>query len=175
MAPESAIAGIRRQGITATRFEKGSEPPRGLFCFPVLPDFFVTHQWLHEVRRDSRGRRCGVYFRIADTQTVHVGRYQTPHKKMEASEAVALLRDNPALGFEVIVPRSVTRSEILRIKSLPQVVGWRVYPEAKGRKPVWPFPGSYRAKKIMEGIAKRGQREAARYYARFPAEWYADE
>jgi hypothetical protein len=38
-------------------------------------------------------------------------------------------------GFEVIVPRRIKRSEIIRIKRLPQVAGWRYKPGAHGERP----------------------------------------
>jgi hypothetical protein len=40
-----------------------------------------------------------------------------------------------AEGYEVIIPRRIETSEILRIKSLPQVVGWRYQPGANGTPP----------------------------------------
>lgn len=175
LAPESAIAAIRRNGIAASRFGPGTEPPRGVFCLPVSPDFFVTHQWLRELRRRSRERLCGVYFRLADIEAVYVGRFHKPHGKMTAAEAAALVRDHNGLGLEVIVPRAITRREILRIKHLPQVTGWRLYPEAKGMQPLWPQPGSFGAGKMRTAIKDRERREEERYFSRFPPEWYGDD
>jgi hypothetical protein len=44
------------------------------------------------------------------------------------------LPDSPE-GYEVLVPRAVLPSEILRVKALPQVVGWRYRPRANGSPP----------------------------------------
>ena len=37
-------------------------------------------------------------------------------------------------GWEVIIPRRIASKEIHRIRSLPQVVGWRYFPAAKGSR-----------------------------------------
>jgi hypothetical protein len=39
------------------------------------------------------------------------------------------------LGFEVIIPRSIKASEIKYLRILPQTLGWRYFPEAKGKPP----------------------------------------
>jgi hypothetical protein len=54
-----------------------------------------------------------------------------------ASKAVKngrILPSSPE-GFEVVIPRRIARSEILRVKPLPQVVGWRHRPGAHGAPP----------------------------------------
>jgi hypothetical protein len=38
-------------------------------------------------------------------------------------------------GWEVIIPRRIAAKEIHRVRSLPQVVGWRYYPDAQGKPP----------------------------------------
>ena len=54
-----------------------------------------------------------------------------------ASKAVQRGRALPTSpeGYEVIVPRAIHPSEILRVKALPQVVGWRYRPGAHGSPP----------------------------------------
>ncbi|MDV6330014.1 hypothetical protein [Asticcacaulis sp. 201] len=176
LTPDSHLAKIRRNGIAASRLVAVHSPVgRGVFCFPVLPDFFATHQWLHELRRRSRERICGVYFRVADTQRVYIGRFGTPHHEVSAAEACARLGKDRSLGMEVILPRAIGRSEILSVRPLPQCVGWRIYPEAKGNPPVWPQPGSFRARALRDRLTKEDRREEERYVSRFPAEWYAEE
>ena len=175
IAPESLISAIKRSGIAATRFPTGHNPRKGVFCFPVLPDFFHTHQWLHELRRRSREKLCGIYFRIPDTHIVHLGRFGKPHQELNAVEAIRYLQSCTALGIQVIVPRSVSRQDVLRIKPLPQIVGWRLYPEAKGTQPLWPSPGTFGADKLRKQIEDKERREEERYFSRFPADWYTDE
>src|SRR5215813_9311896 len=61
-----------------------------------------------------------------------------------ASESVAGLaritqgyirsRQDPR-GYEIMLPRRVTPKEIVRVRVLPKAIGWRYYPEAKGKAP----------------------------------------
>lgn len=61
---------------------------------------------------------------------------------------------DPALatpdGFEVIIPRSISRREIVRVKLLPQIIGWRYAPHQNGKPfcacPACLTPGSYRSR-----------------------------
>jgi len=145
-----------------------------VFCFPVLPDFFQTHQWLHELRRRSRVKLCGVYFRIPDEELVHCGHFGSAHNRVTAVQAVATAK-GATLGTEVIVPRTVSRGEILRVKTLPQIVGWRHYPEAKGSELLWPQAGTYGARRLRDRITETDRREEERYFGRFPPEWYTSE
>lgn len=135
LAPESRIALIRRNGI-GRLCKRGDDLPQGIYAVPVTPDFQVSHQWLRELKRGGRGTICGVYFRIADKELVWVGHYNQSHRKMTAAEAVAefLSADN-CEGWEVIIPRRIEAKEIHRVKSLPQVIGWRYFPGAKGKLP----------------------------------------
>lgn len=55
---------------------------------------------------------------------------------MTAAEAVAeFMAAENREGWEVIIPRRVEAKEIHRTKPLPQALGWRYYPEAKGKPP----------------------------------------
>jgi len=38
-------------------------------------------------------------------------------------------------GVQVLVPRRIIPKEILRVRNLPQLVGWRHYPDAHGHRP----------------------------------------
>ena len=42
-------------------------------------------------------------------------------------------------GWEVIIPRRIAAKEIQRVRSLPQVIGWRFFPGAKGKRPFLPL------------------------------------
>ncbi|MER5358051.1 HEAT repeat domain-containing protein [Streptomyces sp. NPDC002785] len=42
--------------------------------------------------------------------------------------------DDPR-GWEVFVPRTVTKREVHRIRAVPQVSGWRYFPDSNGRAP----------------------------------------
>ncbi|MGC4003291.1 MAG: hypothetical protein QM811_09210 [Pirellulales bacterium] len=92
-------------------------------------------------------------------QSVWLARYRDAHRKMTAAEAVdVLLRATVPEGFEVIVPRKIDASEIHKIRRLPQVVGWRYWPGAHGRKPCgcdFCQRGQYGAKKLRREYESR--------------------
>jgi hypothetical protein len=135
LTPESRVTLIRRNGIGRLRKGLGSRPG-GLFAVPVTGDFFATHQWLRELRRRGQGPMVGVYFRIPDDETVWVGRYNQDHRRLTAAQAAAeFMGPGDRQGWEVIIPRRIAAKEIRRIRPLPQVVGWRFFPGAKGRPP----------------------------------------
>jgi hypothetical protein len=56
-------------------------------------------------------------------------------------------------GYEVTIPRRIERTEIHRAKVLPQVIGWRYYPGAHGKKPCgcsFCQRGNYGARRLRE-------------------------
>ena len=164
LARETSAAAIRRSGIKPRRVPRGA--PEGferiVFAMPVTDDFYVSRQWLRELKRNGNRTIVGVYFRIPDEQTVMVGHYNERHRQMTASEAVGVIfnRRN-AEGFEVVIPRKIEADEIHDIRSLPQVVGWRYYPAAKGKKPcgcpVCCPGGEIKSKRIREAY-ERGEK-----------------
>ena len=115
---------------------------RGVYAMPVSPSFYLSHQWLRELRRGRAGVIVAVYFRIPDDEPVEVGHYNSRHVAMTAAAAAGLImaagRDGTgrgAEGYQVVIPRRIAPSEITRVKALPQVVGWRYFPGSKGRPP----------------------------------------
>jgi hypothetical protein len=152
------VAAIRRGGLALV---KRRMKPRGVYALPVTPNFQVSHQWLRELKRGGGGTIVGIYFRVPDDEPVEIGHFDSGHVPMTAAEATALMMAAERLdpnsarvadkaskavqsgrrlpsspeGFEVIVPRAVARSEIISIKPLPQVVGWRYRPGANGAPP----------------------------------------
>ena len=72
LAPERDLRSIRRGGIVPPRSRFG---PRGVYALPVARNFYVSHQWLRELRRGGRGTIVGVYFRLRDDEPVEVGHY----------------------------------------------------------------------------------------------------
>jgi hypothetical protein len=135
LAPDSRTALIRRNGIGRLRKQINGRPG-GIFAVPVTRNFFISHQWLRELRRRGQGSIAGVYFRIQDTEQVWVGHYGQNHRLMSAVEAAAeFMSPDMREGWEVIIPRRIDAKEIHRIRSLPQVIGWRYFPGAKGKPP----------------------------------------
>lgn len=141
---------IRRSGLASPAFAS-----------PVATDFVRSHQWLREVRRWQPGRLVGVYFRLPGHESLLVGRYGRPHETLTADEAVgrALAAFEP--GLEVIVPRRVHRAELLAVRALPQVVGWRYAPEAKGRPPTVCLHCE-RGSPFVRRLVRQADREGAR-------------
>jgi hypothetical protein len=134
LAPQKSAEAIRRNGIN--RLRKSNVPAPGIYAMPVLRNFFVSHQWLRELKRGRTGPIVGVYFRIPDEQEVWMAHYRNAHQQMTAAEAAGvLLHTEASEGFEVIIPRKILPKEIHRIRALRQVIGWRYYPGAHGRKP----------------------------------------
>ena len=88
LALESQSKQIQRVGISRLRKPFG-ECPGGVFAVPVVRDFYVSHQWLRELKRRNAGPIVGIYFRIPDTDTVWVGHYNQNHREMSAAESVA--------------------------------------------------------------------------------------
>jgi hypothetical protein len=158
LTAERNIASIRRNGIAV---RKKKFRPRGVYAMPVTRNFYVSHQWLRELKRARGGTISGVYFRIPDDELVEVGHYNSLPVRMSAAEAVAHMmaaeqrdptssragdeqskavqkrRQMPSSpeGYEVIISRKIERSEIIRVMALPQVVGWRYRPGSNGKPP----------------------------------------
>ena len=159
LAAESALARIRRYGIRRSRRGRG-DVPRGLYAVPVTRNFFVSHQWLRELKRSSGGAIAGVYFRIGDDEPVWIGHYGQAHRQMTAAQAVGeFLAADDRQGWEVVIPRRVDADEIHRIRLLPQVLGWRFWPGAKGQRPFctcsYCTRGLYGARKLRQRLGGR--------------------
>lgn len=152
LTPEKNLKTVLRNGIS--RMRKRANTVTGIYAMPVTRNFFVSHQWLRELKRRGVGSIVGIYFRIPDEEIVSVGHYGQAHQDMTAAEAVNLmLNAENREGFEVIIPRRVEAKEIHRFKSIPQVVGWRYYPGANGKKPCCcPYCqyGQYGGRKLRE-------------------------
>jgi hypothetical protein len=135
LAPESLVARIRRSGIARVR-KAGGEFPGGVFAVPVTRNFFISHQWMRELKRRGLGPIAAFYFRIDDQQRVWVGHYGRAHQWMTAAQAVAaFMSDDAREGWEVVIPRRIAPGEVHRVRRLRQIFGWRYYPGAHGRAP----------------------------------------
>ena len=189
------LKAIRRTGLTPGGSAGRS---RGVYALPVTRNFQISHQWLRELRRQGGGSIYGVYFRLPDGEPVQIGLYSGVHREVSAAEAVALMlaaeqrdpesgraadaerspsarrRSLPSSpqGFEVIVPRAIAPSEILRVKSLPQTVGWRYRPGANGTRPaacLWAERGTWglrRLERAVEEAEAAGQRPKISLFSR---------
>ncbi|MEN6449951.1 MAG: hypothetical protein ABFC96_05635 [Thermoguttaceae bacterium] len=156
LAPESRTALIRRNGINRLRKAAG-DFPGGVFAVPVTRSFYISHQWLRELKRRGRGPIAAIYFRIPDSERVWVGHFNQVHVWMSASEAVSeFMSAEDANGWEVVIPRRINVSEIHRVRKLQQVIGWRFHPSAKGKPPFCTCKfctrGDYGARRLRERL-----------------------
>lgn len=139
---------IRRTGI--------HKDGPGVYCMPVLQDYYLSHQWLRELRRWMPGPLMAVYFRLDDEERVTCGPYWQAHRTLSVVEAVRLFRqhDEPMQGWEIVVPRSIIPNEIHKIRAISQVLGWRYSPGARSRPwcncPVCVSRGEFNASKKRE-------------------------
>jgi hypothetical protein len=130
--------GIRRSGIKPHRARicrcNGYE--RVVFAMPVTDNFYISHQWMRELKRDGRHSIVGVYFRVPDQEKVLVGHYNKCHIEMAANDAIGLIFNaEDAEGYEVSIPRKIDAKEIHDVRQLSKVVGWRYFPDSHGRQP----------------------------------------
>lgn len=157
LTAEKNVAGIRRAGI---RPRRGTDQRPGcVFAMPVVPHFYISHQWLRELKTNGQRTVHGVYFRVPDDEPVLVGHYGQRRRDVTADEAAGLIMHaENAEGYEVLIPRKIERSEIHRVRQLPQVLGWRYYPGSHQGWfcgcPVCVSPGS------IKGKRKRGRWES---------------
>jgi hypothetical protein len=112
LTPHRNLPSIRRGGIAPLRHS-------GVYALPVTRNFYVSHQWLRELRRAGGGTIFGVYFRIPDDEPVEVGHYNTPHVTMSAAEAAALLMQ--AAERDPVVERARDRES----KAVRRGARWR--------------------------------------------------
>ena len=131
IADERYAASIRKSGLRLARsLERAAV---GVFALPVISNFLITHQWVRELKRQGFRTAVGVYFRIPDDQVVLAGQYNEEKKPCSASEAATRFHSEQKLGFETVVPRSIAAGEIHAVRSLPQTLGWRYFPDAHTR------------------------------------------
>ncbi|XOK60354.1 HEAT repeat domain-containing protein [Paenibacillus elgii] len=134
LTPEQSIANIVRNGIKPSEVHVDGVGD-GVFCMPLIHDFYASHQWLRELRRFNKKNMTAVYFKLSDEESVFFGDYFQKHRRGSAGQAVkAFLDREDRMGFQVIVPRKIAKNEILRTKKLSQTIGWRFYPKAKGTR-----------------------------------------
>jgi hypothetical protein len=133
IADERHSSRIRSSGLKLPRPKRDPGRPWGVFAMPVVPNFVVSHQWVRELKKRGFRVAVGVYFSLPDSESVWAGRYNRDKVMITAAEASARLLREEELGFEVVIPRSIAAREISSIRSLPQTVGWRHFPEAHER------------------------------------------
>jgi|SRR5665647_128286 len=130
LADERESSSIRKNGI------KIGKHRRGVYCMPVLQNFYVSHQWLRELKRRGANSYVGVYFKMNSKEKVYAGKYNEYHRHIELGEAIKKIQSiKDPLGYEIIIDRKIEAKEIYKIKKLPQTIGWRYKPGANGERP----------------------------------------
>ncbi len=153
LADEKEAERIRKNGI------KPGKDSRGVFFMPVLPAFYVSHQWLRELKRNGAKTYVGIYFKLNINELVYAGKYNQAHRHIPLGEAIKeIMEMEDPLGYELIIDRKVEAKEITRIKTLPQNVGWRYFPASHSKKPlcdcpVCISPGTIKSKRLRNKIA----------------------
>jgi len=113
----------------------------GVCCMPVMQNFLVSHQWLRELKRRGVRKIVGVYFRVKTDEKVWAAHYNKPHKHITVGTAIKhIMRLSDPLGYELIIERKIEPSEILYVRDLPQVLGWRYKPHAHDTRPYCTCP-----------------------------------
>lgn len=135
LAREDVARRIARSGIQANRFSIGGVQGRGVFATPRVPSYYVSHQWLREVRRTG-GQLVAINFRVPDKEHLLVGHYNSqPIETTAAQAAAVILNAEDPRGYQVVVPRRISAREIHNVRRVSQVVGWRYKPDAHGERP----------------------------------------
>jgi hypothetical protein len=162
-------ANIRRNGLkprlAMIALAAGTlEERRVVFCVPIVADFQATFQWLRELKRRGHRTAVGVQFRIDDRQEVWLGHFGQPHERLSAAEAVGrYMKTVDPRGLQVLVPRRVTRSEIMRIRKVPQLMGWRFSPNSKNTGTTWwpRFKGGIKVRRVMASLNRKDKRASS--------------
>ena len=157
---------IRRGGIQARKawvpVDGSWKQMRVVFCVPVVPSFQATFQWLRELKRGGYRTSVGVQFRIPDSQQVLYGYYGKPHELLTAAEATSRYLNIPdPRGWEVLLLEKVAPTEIMKIRDLPQLVGWRFFPKSKNTGCTW-WPtrkGELNRWRVVASINRKDNRE----------------
>lgn len=141
------------------------EISKAVYCMPVLPNYYISHQWLRELKRGGQNNFVGIYFRLDSNELVWLGHCNQPHIQVTVNQAIDIIMHNPnPRGYEVIVPSSIRSNEIHKVKHLPQVVGRRYYPEAHSNKPTCACPmclplGSIKSRELRERLEPPEKRQ----------------
>ena len=130
LADERQSKSILKNGIKPGRYRSG------VYCMPVLPEYYVSHQWLRELKTGGVRTIVAVYFKAPSEEMVYAGRYDRPHRRISLGEAIKeiMALENP-LGYELIIDRKIEASEISTIKHVSQNLGWRYFPNSHERPP----------------------------------------
>ncbi len=150
LADERESASIKKNGI------KPGKGRQGIYCMPVTQSFYISHQWLRELKRNGVKSFVGVYFRLDSKTMVYAGKYHEKHRHITLGQAIREITGmTDPLGYELLIDRKIEPGEIESIRRLPQNMGWRYFPASheKGVGCICPMclpRGSIKAKRLRE-------------------------
>jgi len=128
IADEKNAKKILKNGI------KLGKHSNGIFFMPVTQDFFGSHQWIRELKRRGIKTFVGIYFKLKSEETVWYGKYNEKHLKGPLGIGIRkFLDETDRLGYEFLIERKIEASEIHKIRTIPQNVGWRYSPHSHKR------------------------------------------
>ena len=134
---------------------------RGLFCVPVISDYYAVNQWVREIKQYSSGNIIiAIYFKIPDNEKVLCGKYNAKQIEMPAVMAhKTFLSLEDRMGFQVCINRKILKSEIVKVKYVSQKIGWRHFPKSHERRrclcPACLTKGSYNSNNIKKVRLKK--------------------
>jgi hypothetical protein len=148
LIPAKLAARARKNGLKAGA--------RGLFCMPLLPNYFVSHQWMRELKRRGQRSFVAIDFRLRSDEKIAVGHYGHDKVTTTVGKAIAdVMGAADPRGWELILPRSVAAAEIVNVRPVARVVGWRYRPDAHGVKPCacrYCLKGEYNSRSILQRL-----------------------
>ncbi|MFO0830296.1 MAG: hypothetical protein U0637_00500 [Phycisphaerales bacterium] len=123
--------GIKGQAASFTVIGTRMSVACAVFAMPVLPNYFASHQWLRELKRRGMRTIAAAYFRQRADTLVWVGRYNKEHRRVPLGHAAGLImKEADPRGWQIIIPGSIPPKSIHAVRPVPQVVGWRYFPES---------------------------------------------
>lgn len=123
LADERDWAAIEKNGI------KPGKGRQGIFCMPVTQSFYVSHQWLRELKRRGVRSYVGVYFKLDSNTMLYAGKYHEEHRYIPLGKAIKeIMSMEDPMGYELLIDRKIEAKEIESIRMLPQNMGWRYFP-----------------------------------------------
>ncbi|MBX3378836.1 MAG: hypothetical protein KF805_01970 [Phycisphaeraceae bacterium] len=141
-------ASIKRSGIKGNATKIASlngqiTLKRAVFAMPLLPNYFASNQWLRELKRRGTKTIAAAHVRLPSETSVWVGKYNGEHRKVPLGHAAGIImKESDPRGWQVVVVGSVSPKSIHAIRPVPQVVGWRYFPESHDKGP-WKCLCSY--------------------------------
>src|SRR5690606_29938744 len=78
----------------------------GIYAMPVMQNFYLSHQWLRELKSSGAKNIIGVYFKVDSAEMVYAGRYNKKHQLVNLGTAIKMIMEaEDALGYEIIINR----------------------------------------------------------------------